>query len=415
MDIRIDKKRLIKERNQRIAKVLITLLAIVIVVLFVINWLRSSVKISDISISKVDIGDVEITISATGRVVPAFEEVINSPINSRIVDVYKHSGDSVVKGEAIMKLDLISVEIELKKLQDEMSMKRLQFQQLKLNNRGKISELTMNLEIETIRQEQLKEQLINEIYLDSLGSGTPSSVRKSRIDVELGEKELSYKKSELDNQKALLKSDEEINKLELEILERTLQQKERLLDQSQILSPRSSILSFVNSQIGEQVAEGTKIAMLTDLSEFKIDGEIANINAHRVKVGSEVIAVVDNKRMKGVVSNLNPVAVDNTIEFTVQLEDSQDKLLRTGINCDLYIVESRESNTLRIRNISLYNGKGLYELFVLENDMLVKRNVVLGEANFEYVVVESGLKEGDEVVISDLGSKQFNREIKPYS
>ncbi|MFI3249068.1 MAG: hypothetical protein R3Y39_08075 [Rikenellaceae bacterium] len=39
---------------------------------------------------------------------------------------------------------------------------------------------------------------------------------------------------------------------------------------------------------------------------------------------------IDAKRMLGVVSNVNPVAVDNIIEFTVQLENGQDELLRSG-------------------------------------------------------------------------------------
>lgn len=412
MDRKISTKQLKSEKLRLYLKIGVISIAIIISIIIIGSRLRSTVRLSDINISKVDRGDVEITISAMGRVVPAFEEVINSPITSKIVDVYKFSGDSVKRGEPILELNLENINIELKKLKDELKMKQLQLQQMKLRNTSEISKMQMNIEIEQVRQEQLKEKLANEIYLDSLGAGTPSSIKKCKIDVRLGDKQLINEKDELENQIALRKSDEQIATLELEILERTLQQKGKLLDQSQILSPRTAVLSFVNSQIGEQVSEGSKIAMLTDISEFKIKGEISNLKAHNLKIGGEVIAVVDNTKLKGVISNLNPVAIDNVIEFTVQLEDAQNKLLRTGINCDLYIVESREVNKLRVASGSYYEGSNVYELFVKDGDLLKRRSVVLGKGNFEYVVVEDGLREGDEVVVSSLGSNENNIEIK---
>ena len=55
---------------------------------------------------------IEVSVSASGKVVPAFEEIINSPINSRIVEVYRKGGDSVEIGTPILKLDLHSTETE---------------------------------------------------------------------------------------------------------------------------------------------------------------------------------------------------------------------------------------------------------------------------------------------------------------
>ena len=46
-------------------------------------------------ISEVDRGTIDVSVSATGRIVPAFEEIIVSPISSKILEVYAHSGDSV--------------------------------------------------------------------------------------------------------------------------------------------------------------------------------------------------------------------------------------------------------------------------------------------------------------------------------
>lgn len=71
-----------------------------------------------------------------------------------------------------------------------------------------------------------------------------------------------------------------------------------------------------------------------------------------------------------------------------------------------------KDDVLRIANSSYYVGKGEYELFVVNSDQLLKRKVVLGDSNFEYVEVVSGLQPGDEVVISDMSSFKGKTKLK---
>ena len=55
---------------------------------------------------------------------------------------------------------------------------------------------------------------------------------------------------------------------------KTLAETKRTLDDAQIRSPRKAILTDINNQIGAQVAEGSQIAVISDLSHFKVEGEI---------------------------------------------------------------------------------------------------------------------------------------------
>ena len=65
----------------------------------------------------------------------------------------------------------------------------------------------------------------------------------------------------------------------------------------------------------------------------------------------------------------------------------------------------REGRSLKIGECFLLCGPGEYELFVQDSkDEIVKRKVQLGDSNFEYVEVVSGLKPGDKVVVSDMSS-----------
>lgn len=125
---------------------------------------------------------IEVSVSASGKVVPAFEEIINSPINSRIVEIYKKGGDSVDVGTPILKLDLLSAETDYKKQLDEEQMKRLQLDQLRIQNRNKLSEMELQLKVSRMELNRKEVELRNERYLDSLGAGTTDKVRQVELD-----------------------------------------------------------------------------------------------------------------------------------------------------------------------------------------------------------------------------------------
>ena len=66
------------------------------------------------------------------------------------------------------------------------------------------------------------------------------------------------------------------------------------------------------------------------------------------------------------------------------------------------MVYAYRENVLRLPSGTYYKGEGNYDLFVREGDRLVRRRVALGEANYDYVEVISGIEPGEQVVISDM-------------
>lgn len=125
MDREIPKEVRQKERNKKIIRYSAIGVAGVIVVSVLISLMRVGVEEKDLVFSTVDKGVIEVSVSASGKVVPAFEEIINSPINSRILEIYKKGGDSVEIGTPILKLDLQSTETQYQKLLDEEQMRRV--------------------------------------------------------------------------------------------------------------------------------------------------------------------------------------------------------------------------------------------------------------------------------------------------
>ena len=413
MDREIPKDVLKKERNRRILKYGGIGGGCISLILILFSLMRSSVKEKDLVFSEVSKGTIEVSVSASGKVVPAFEEIINSPINTRILEVYKKGGDSVNVGTPIMKLDLQSAKTEYDKLLDEEQMKRYQLEQLKVNNSTYLSDLEMKVKVAEMKLNRMKVELRNERYLDSLGSGTMDRVHQAELNFETGKLELEQLHQQLTNERKVKAADLKVKQLEYEIFLKGLAETKRTLDEAQIRSPRKAILTYINNQIGAQVNEGSRIAVISDLSHFKVEGEIADTYGDRVAAGGKAVVKIGSEKLEGQVSSVTPLSKNGVISFTVQLEDDSNRRLRSGLKTDVYVMNAVKEDVLRIANSSYYVGRGDYQLFVLDgSDELVKRKVRLGDSNFEYVEVVSGLQPGDRVVISDMSQYKNKNKLK---
>ena len=413
MDREIPKEVRDKERKKKFIKYGAIGVAAVVCIAVLISFMRSSVNRKDLVFSEVDNGTIEVSVSASGKVVPAFEEIINSPINTRIVEVYRKGGDSVDVGTPILKLDLQSTETEYKKLLDEEQMKRYQLEQLKVNNNTYLSDLSMQVKISAMKLNRMEVELRNERYLDSLGSGTTDKVRQAELNFNTGKLELEQLRQQYANGSKVKEADLKVKELEFNIFSKSLAEMKRTLDDAQIRSPRKAILTYINNQVGAQVAEGSQVAIISDLSHFKVEGEIADTYGDRVAAGGRAIVKIGNEKLEGTVSSVTPLSKNGVISFIVQLNEDNNKRLRSGLKTDVYVMNAVKEGVLRLANASYYVGRGEYELFVQDSkDEIVKRKVQLGDSNFEYVEVVSGLKPGDKVVVSDMSSYKNKNKLK---
>ena len=412
MDREISKEVQRKEQRKQFIRIGTAVGGFIVLIVVVISMLQTSLKRKDLNISTVDKGVIEVSVSASGKVIPAFEEIINSPINSRIVEVYKRGGDSVDVGTPILKLDLQSAETEYNKQLDEEQMKSLQLEQQRVTNHNKLSEMEMNLKVSRMELDRKAVELRNERYLDSLGAGTTDKVRQVELDYNVSILKLKEDEQKYKNEQALAEADLKVKELELNIFRKSLAETRRTLEDAQIRSPRKAILTYVNNEIGSQIGQGAKVAIVSDLSHFKIEGEIADTYGDRIAAGSKAVIKISSEKLDGTVSDVTPLSKNGVISFTVQLEEDNHKRLRSGLKTDVYVMNAVKDDVLRIANSSYYVGKGEYELFVVNGNQLLKRKVQLGDSNFEYVEVVSGLQEGDQVIVSDMYAYKDKNKLK---
>ena len=129
--------------------------------------------------------------------------------------------------------------------------------------------------------------------------------------------------------------------------------------------------------------------------------------------GGKAIVKVGSEKLEGTVSSVTPLSKNGVISFSVQLKEDNNKRLRSGLKTDVYVMNAVKEDVLRIANASYYVGRGEYDLFVMtSDDEIVKRKVQLGDSNFEFVEVVSGLNPGDKVVVSDMTNYKNKNKLK---
>ncbi|MDR1563102.1 MAG: efflux RND transporter periplasmic adaptor subunit [Dysgonamonadaceae bacterium] len=412
MDTKLSPEFIRKRRNRQIAN--ISLIAIAIIAAFAIltSVLRTGISRDEIYTSVVDRGAVDISIGAVGKVVPLSEEIIVSPVSTKVLEVYKKAGETVEAGETILRLDLATINADIENQKDEMSMKRYKLEQQRQESQSTLSDLEMQIRIDEMRIKRMEVLLRNERYLDSIGAGTSDKIRQAELDYDVELLKLKQLKLKYENEKQNAIADIRVLELDYSIAQKNAHLKNKMLSEAQVRSPRKATLTMVNDQIGSQVSAGAQLAIVSDLEHYKVDAEISDSYGSRIASGSKVTVKIASSELTGIVGNIVPSVKDGLINFTVLLEDNANTLLRSGLKVDVYVINSIESDAMRISRRSYYTGAGDYDLWVISGNEATKRKVVLGESSYNYVVVKEGLEEGETVIISDMARYYDKNTIK---
>ena len=404
-----------EQRKKKIRKMAIAA-SVAVVVLGIGAWLGSmmmpSIDRKKLMISEVDRGTIDVSVSATGNVVPAFEEIIISPISAKILEVYAHSGDSVDVGTPLLRLDLQSAEADYAKALDEQEIRRQQRAQQLASNETQLADRRMQIEVKEMELSQLEAKLRNELYLDSLGSGTRDRVRQAETTLRTAQMQLNQLRQQYQNEVKAKQADQRIQQLNDGIYERNLDAQRRTLNDARICSPRRGTLTYINTEVGSIAGGSQKIAVVSDLSHFKAECEISDNHSERVRVGGAVILRIGKERLRGTINTVTPLSKSGAITFTVVPDDMSHPRLRSGLRAEVFVITSIKDDVLRIKNGSFYSGPGDYTLFVMNGDTLLPREVKLGECNYDYIEVISGLEVGEQVVVSDMTKYKGKEKLK---
>jgi HlyD family secretion protein len=197
MDKEISKDLVKRKQYKRWTTVALLAGGLGIAVYFLNNTLQSSIKANKIRIATTEMGDVENTLTATGEVIPAFEQIITTPIKASVKQVYFTVGTKIQKGQPIVELDKSLTMIELEKLKDQLALKQNSIEKLKMDLNKKIFDSDINDKVKQLNINRLKAELEDIKRLQKVGGRTQEDVTKAENALRIAELEKSQLENEL--------------------------------------------------------------------------------------------------------------------------------------------------------------------------------------------------------------------------
>ena len=363
-------------------------------------------------ISAVDRGPVIETVPAQGVVEPQNEVLLLSPASSIVQKIVNDVGSKVHAGDVIMRLDTKSIMGEIEDMQDQLEVKQNNLDKTLLNSRNIRVDLDYNVEVKKLAIASLKSQLADEEQLLDVGGISPAKIDKTKQELTLAEKDLETLKQKNAIRLEQLNAEEKGLRLQITIQMKELEERKSLLNKMIIKAPSDGIILEINGKEGEKVDRDRLLVRMSDLSTFKIRASIEDKMDSYVKTGEKVFVIIDSVHLKGKIGTISPVVRDRKIEFDVFLDQNSYSKLRPNLNVDLQVVSAQRDSVLRVKKGPAFTNEQNQDIYEVENNMAVMKNIKTGLRGNQYIELLSGAEVGDQLITSDITSLRKQKEIE---
>lgn len=413
MDTELAPAEVNRSRNRKLLIGGGVLLAVLVALFGLRNAMKTSIESDKIRLATAETGPVENSVSATGEVIPAYEQIYTSPIRASIRRVLLTPGTAVKVGQAILDLDKSLTEIELEKLNDQLALKRNGIDQLRMKLNKSLYDAEINDQIKLLYINRLRADLDAAKRLQKVGGSTGEEVTRAENALRVAELEKKQLENDLAYNRQSMSASLRETTLQAQIEEKNGKELTHKLKQADVIADRAGVLTWVNENIGSSVSEGEMLAKLADLASFRVEGSCSDVYAEQVKTGLPVIVKVNETVLRGLITQVKPTVKNGVVQFVIQLENSRHASLRPNMKTDVFIITDRVAQAVRVANGPTFKGKRRQFIYVLpkEGNVAQRRDVTIGLSNFDFVEIKSGLRAGEQVILTDLSEYENLEQI----
>lgn len=399
---------------KRIHYIIIASVAVVIIAIMIFK--PGKIEVFKQLLVKVEKGQFEVLVTVTGELQAKSSVDIMGPSelrNSRSLRIREikikdlvSEGTVVDSGEYVGELDRSEVGTSLKDLEDELETSESQFLKTQLDT--------------TMQLRELRDQLVNlkftleekQIVLDQSKFEPPATIRQAKIDLEKSQRSYEQSRDNYSLKVQQAKANMREASINLDKAQRKVNELKDVISKFTIYAPQSGMVIYKKEWSGEKRKVGSGInpwdltvATLPDLSSMNSKTYVNEIDISKVKEGQEVRMGIDafpEKKYTGQVLEVANIGeqLQNTdakvFEVTISVDQSDD-IMRPAMTTSNQIVTDVYDDVLFVPLEAIHNEDSLSFVYTRNNR---KQIIVPGETNENYIIIEQGLDEDDEVYLS---------------
>jgi HlyD family secretion protein len=177
------------------------------------------------------------------------------------------------------------------------------------------------------------------------------------------------------------------------------------LDELNVRAGAAGVVQQVPVEAGQHVAPGTILAKVAEPGRLKAEVQIAETQMKDVTPGLPASIDTRNGIIPGQVIRIDPAAVNGTVKVDVQLNGEYPKGVRPDLSVDGTIDLEHLTNILYVGRPAYGQADTTVGMFrLMMNGEAVRVQVKLGRTSVNQVEIVDGLREGDQVVLSDMSA-----------
>jgi len=342
------------------------------------GWYYTRPKPLEVEVAAIASGDVEATIVNTrAGTVKSCQRSNLAPIaGGQIAKIWVKEGDHVQKGQILLELwnqDLLA--------QRELAQRQLAMAQ---ERRRETCILAENARREAVRTQQLVEQ------------GFVSSQRADDVNANARSRQASCEAAATDIKRA----------------EAQVRVAQAGLERTVISAPFSGVIAHISGELGEFTTPsppGIPTPPTIDLIDDRclyVTAPMDEVDAPKIRIGQEVRITLDampdkifSGRIRRIASYVTEIEKQaRTVDIEVDFLQAPADVLLVGYSADVEVILQRKDGVLRIPTQAIRQNKKVW--LVDNQSRLIEQSVETGLSNWSFTEVRSGLKAGDQVLIT---------------
>jgi HlyD family secretion protein len=240
-----------------------------------------------------------------------------------------------------------------------------------------------------------KDQLVSDLVLKQ------SQVERDQLGVrnDISKEQLS---SKAESMRAQLAVQQSLVDQARALLQLTQQQRDEL----KVRAGLDGMLQLVPVEVGQQVAPGTNLARVANPSRLKAEIKIAETQAKDIQLGQKAEVDTRNGIVEGRVARIDPSVQNGTRTVDVTLTGDLPRGAVPDLSVDGTIELERLNDVLFMGRPAFGQDQSVVGLFKIGPDgaNAERTQVKLGRSSVNTIEVLSGLKVGDQVILSDMSA-----------
>ena len=416
MDIVREKPK--KKMSTKVLGVVALIIILFFVVKLVFNRDTSTYAVNSNALltDKVQQGELYVSVRGIGVLVPKDIRWVATNVEGRVERILIKAGAQVSEGDLLMELSnpqlvqrLEETRWELDEMEAETTALEVSLESELLDQEAAVINEKLNHERALLTlnaQKTLLEQGVVAVsHIDHEEIKIDVAQFKQRWELEI--KRLAKRRENLAAQR--LAAQARVNRMR-KILQRAQEQ----VDGLNVKATMDSIVQEMPMELGQQVGSGTNLARLARSGEFIAELRIPEKLINEVVIGQEVTVDTRTSKIQGKIKRIDPAVINGSVQVDVELTSDIPKEARPDLTVEGEIDIARINNTLFVQRPMFAKSFGQAQVYLLDEqgNTASRHDVTFGQTSTKYIEIKSGLKAGQNIIVSDVSSFEEHQQIK---